>query len=78
MKIKLHEKTRKYLVDVLTELKKAIDKEVYKFVEKEYESGETAIHADAYGMEMFSDGELIDEEEESRLIDELLDEMSGR
>lgn len=86
--IKLHEKSQLYLEKVLLELKKALNKEVFGYVESQNKYGDIVEHADAvfnsalgalkeYSSE-YDDNEelLIDDEEEAKLIDELLDEIS--
>ena len=75
MNIKLHMKSQIYLENVLSELKKALDEEIYGYVEQkrfEFEHPLSPLleHSDSEG------DLLIDDEEEAKLIDELLDEIS--
>lgn len=85
--IKLHEKSQLYLDNVLLELKKALNKEVFGYVESQNAYGDIMEHGDSVfnaalsalkGYSEYDDNEefLIDEEEEAKLIDELLDEIS--
>lgn len=89
-RIKLHEKSREYVELVLSELEKALDKEIFGYVESQNKYGDIMKHAEAEADDLYNaalgtlkecyvDNEelLIDEEEEAKLIDELLDEISA-
>lgn len=62
MTIKLHEKTRKHVEKILSDLKDAINKEVFEFVENKYPEEDVSefLHSDA---------------DEEKLINDLLDEI---
>lgn len=82
-KIKLHENSQLYLENVLSELKKALDKEVHGYVESQNKYGDFMEHAEAEADAIYNTAlgmlkeHYVDEEEEAKLIDELLDEISA-